>query len=158
MWMLSITWSLLVLFSCTNKWCVTVSLLRTTRKHLYVLDVLANGQKIVVVLHDVRKNQTSPPPLWWSSSTWSWVRQFMLLHLLWKRTLRDKLCELMPFCHPTVSVKALKETPSTDPNKWPGLIRSSSSTGILMGRQSFCSLTPVASSGASSKRTNIRFA
>ena len=37
-----------------------------------------------------------------------------------------------PSCHPTISVKALKGKKSTDPNQWPGLILSSSTTGLLM--------------------------
>ena len=36
-----------------------------------------------------------------------------------------------PSCHPTSSVKALKETQSTDPNQWPGLVLSSSTTEFL---------------------------
>jgi len=37
-------------------------------------------------------------------------------------------------CHSTISVKALKRTQSTDPNQWPGLILSSSTTRLLMER------------------------
>lgn len=36
-----------------------------------------------------------------------------------------------PFCHPSVSVKALKGTQSINPNQWPGLILLSSITGLL---------------------------
>jgi len=36
-----------------------------------------------------------------------------------------------PSCHPTNSVKTLKGTQSTDPNHWPGLILSSSTTRLL---------------------------
>jgi len=36
-----------------------------------------------------------------------------------------------PSCHPTIGVKALKGTQSTDPNHWPGLIFFSSTTGLL---------------------------
>jgi len=32
----------------------------------------------------------------------------------------------------TNNVKALKETEGTDPDQWPGLILSSSTTGLLM--------------------------
>ena len=35
-------------------------------------------------------------------------------------------------CHPANSFKALKETQNTDPNQWPGPIRSSSTTGFVM--------------------------
>ena len=57
------------------------------------------------------------------------------VRLFWKRTtglvewvlLRDGC----PSCHPAVSVKALKGTQDTDPNQWPGLILSSSTTGLL---------------------------
>jgi len=37
-----------------------------------------------------------------------------------------------PSSHQTTSIKALKETQSTNPNQWPGLILSSSTTGLLM--------------------------
>jgi len=37
-----------------------------------------------------------------------------------------------PSCHQTISVKALKGTQGTDPNQWPCLILSSSTTGLLM--------------------------
>jgi len=37
-----------------------------------------------------------------------------------------------PSCHPTISIKALKETQSTSCNQCPGLILSSSTTGLLM--------------------------
>jgi len=37
-----------------------------------------------------------------------------------------------PSRRPTISVEALKETQSTDPNHWPGLIFSSSATGLSM--------------------------
>jgi len=37
-----------------------------------------------------------------------------------------------PSCHPTISVKALKETQSTNPNQCPDLILSSSTNGLLM--------------------------
>ena len=36
-----------------------------------------------------------------------------------------------PSCHPTVSVKALQGTQNTNPNQWPGLILSSSTTRFL---------------------------
>ena len=36
-----------------------------------------------------------------------------------------------PSCNPTISVKALKGTQCTNPNQWPGLILSSSITGLL---------------------------
>jgi len=42
--------------------------------------------------------------------------------------------EQMSFCNPTTSVKALKGTQSTNPNQWPGLILSSSTTGLPDGR------------------------
>jgi len=35
-------------------------------------------------------------------------------------------------CHPAISAKGLKETQSTDPNQYPDLILSSSSTELLM--------------------------
>jgi len=35
-----------------------------------------------------------------------------------------------PSCHPTNSVNVLKENHSTNPNQWPGLILSSSATGL----------------------------
>jgi len=41
-------------------------------------------------------------------------------------------------CHPTISVKALKGTQSTDPNQWPGLNLSSSTTGSLMAVPWWC--------------------
>jgi len=37
-----------------------------------------------------------------------------------------------PSYHPTVSVKALKETKGANPNQWPGLILFSSIAGHLM--------------------------
>jgi len=36
-----------------------------------------------------------------------------------------------PSCHPAVSVRALKETQSTGPSQWFGLILSLSNTGFL---------------------------
>jgi len=36
-----------------------------------------------------------------------------------------------PLCHPTNSVKTLKETQSNDPNQWPGYVVSSSTAGLL---------------------------
>ena len=36
-----------------------------------------------------------------------------------------------PSCHPTISVTALKGTQSTNPNQWPGLNLSLSTTGFL---------------------------
>jgi len=62
-----------------------------------------------------------------------------------------------PSCHPTNSVKALQETQSTDPNQWPGLILSSSTTGLLT--ELCCSFCPLSNASTSSythtyKRTN----
>jgi len=37
-----------------------------------------------------------------------------------------------PSCDPTISTKALKETQSTNCHQWPGLILSSSTTGLIM--------------------------
>jgi len=37
-----------------------------------------------------------------------------------------------PSSHRTTSIKALKVTQSTNSNQWPGLILSSSTTGLLM--------------------------
>jgi len=37
-----------------------------------------------------------------------------------------------PSRHPTISVKAVKGTQSSNPNQWPGLILSSSTTELLM--------------------------
>jgi len=39
-----------------------------------------------------------------------------------------------PSCHPTNSVKAPKETQSTVPNQWSGLIFSSSTTQLVTDR------------------------
>jgi len=39
---------------------------------------------------------------------------------------------LCPSCHPATSVKALKTTQSTDPNQWPGLMLSLSTTGAIL--------------------------
>jgi len=36
-----------------------------------------------------------------------------------------------PSCHPTIIVKALYGTQRTNPDQWPGLIRSSSTTKLL---------------------------
>jgi len=62
--------------------------------------------------------------------------QVFFVHLFWKRTFGEKWHRLFiqagrPSCHPTNSVKALKETQSTGPNQWPGLILSSFSTRLL---------------------------
>jgi len=51
-----------------------------------------------------------------------------------------------PSCHPAISVKAPMKTQSTNPNHWPGLILSSSTTGLLTEKELFhyaSFLTPV---------------
>jgi len=49
--------------------------------------------------------------------------RFLLLHLFHNRTSGISgtgfLCARCPSCHPTISVKALKETQSTNPSQWP---------------------------------------
>jgi len=50
--------------------------------------------------------------------------------------LEEKLWGFVAGCpsrHPTNSVKALKETQSTNPNQWPGIILSSATTGRTPG-------------------------
>jgi len=51
--------------------------------------------------------------------------------------------QLSTSCHPTISVKALKVTRSTDPNQWSGFILSSSNNGLLReaAKGKSCSLT-----------------
>jgi len=49
---------------------------------------------------------------------------------MWHKFLRVRC----PSCHPTNSVKALKETQSSDPNQRLGVILSSTSTGLLRER------------------------
>ena len=55
--------------------------------------------------------------------------------------------------HPTSSVKALKETQSTGPNQWPGLILSSSTT-VLLTAGALLSLCPL-SYGCTKLRTML---
>ena len=66
-----------------------------------------------------------------------WVH---LPHLFQERTSGDKCNSfLWAGCssgHSTISVKALKETQSTNPNQWPGLILSSSTTVLCVERTS----------------------
>jgi len=54
------------------------------------------------------------------------------LHSPWKRTFRGKWPGAgYPSCHPTNSVKALRETQSTDHNTWPGLGQISQESTVL---------------------------
>jgi len=50
---------------------------------------------------------------------------------LWGLMLMVILQARCPSCHPTTGVKALKGTQSTNPNKWPGFILSSSTIRFL---------------------------
>jgi len=60
----------------------------------------------------------------------------LLLHVpeqnYWRLVKRIFLHGWCPCCHPTVSVKALNETQSNNPNQWPALILPSSITRLLM--------------------------
>jgi len=71
-------------------------------------------------------------------------------------------------CHPTIGVKALKGTQSTDPNQWPVLILSSFTTGFRMEGAwlltcCLCAecLTPVpyeyVSNAAENSNSNVKF-
>jgi len=71
---------------------------------------------------------------------WTWVIQFPLCpsppsiseENFWKLVEWVFLWAGCPFCHPTFSLKALRGTKSTNPNQWPGLKLSSSTTRLLM--------------------------
>jgi len=77
----------------------------------------------------------------------------LLFHLFWKEDMWISgmwfLQGTCPSCHPTMSVKALKGTQSTNPNQWPGLILSSFTAGVpiegalLLCRLNNTSLSPV---------------
>jgi len=56
-----------------------------------------------------------------------------------------------PSCHPTRSVRALKGTQNTNPNQWPGLILTSSTTGLLTDG----SPTPGNTRGKTDRRTPV---
>ena len=45
-----------------------------------------------------------------------------------------------PSCQPTISVKALKEIQSTDPNQWPGLVLSVSTNRLLIEAPFMCTI------------------
>jgi len=49
-----------------------------------------------------------------------------------KQTFGDKWRRFLQACDPIISVTELKETQTADPNQWPGLILSSSTTGLLI--------------------------
>jgi len=49
-----------------------------------------------------------------------------------KQTFGDKWRRFLQACNPTNSVKELNETQTADPSQWPGLILSSSTTGLLI--------------------------
>jgi len=78
-----------------------------------------------------------------SSGTGSpgWSRKRAVKWLWWWRCLFPKrpyqidrtgfLWTRCPSCHPSIIVKHWRELKSTDPNEWPGLILSSSTTGLL---------------------------
>jgi len=62
-----------------------------------------------------------------------------------------------PSFHPTISVKALKRTQSTNPSQWPGLIISSFTTGLLM-EGALLPLCPLCDASTRRKRLGITVA
>jgi len=88
-------------------------------------------------LHD-NNNITSLATLafQWTFTMWTWIRRFPLsgffLHLFCLRiSSTGFFTGQMSSCHPTASVKALKETQSSDPNQPPDLILCSSTNKLL---------------------------
>jgi len=57
--------------------------------------------------------------------------QHVLENNLWGLAEWDFSEDGYPTCHPIISVKVLKETQSTNPNQWPGLILSLFTTRLL---------------------------
>ena len=68
-----------------------------------------------------------------ASSPRTWILLPLVLEKnLWQCVAQVSLRAACPSRHPTNSVKALKETLSYHPNHWPGLILSSSTSGLLL--------------------------